>query len=130
MAKANSPRENVRALRHVLYGAAKRNRERKFPALLDRIARPDVLLVAWEQVRSNRGAAGIDGETLKAVVAYGVERMLAELGNLLLKKQPDFDARNYGFSKLLQLIKSFDNFEIDIRETGKKTGKLVYVREK
>ena len=84
MAEANSPFENVRALQRGLYVAAKRNRERKFPALLDRIARPDVLLVAWEQVRSNRGAAGIDGETLKAVVAYGVERMLAELGNLLL----------------------------------------------
>lgn len=53
---------------------------------------------------------------------------LGELGNLLLKKQPDFDARNYGFNKLLQLLKSFPNFEIDIRESGKKTGKLVYVR--
>jgi hypothetical protein len=53
---------------------------------------------------------------------------LGELGNLLLKKQPDFDSRNYGFNKLLQLLKSFPNFEIDIRESGKKTGKLVYVR--
>lgn len=55
---------------------------------------------------------------------------LGELGNLLLKKQPDFDARNYGYNKLVQLIKSFDNFEIDIRESGRKTGKLVYVRVK
>jgi hypothetical protein len=55
---------------------------------------------------------------------------LGELGNLLIKKQPDFDARNYGYNKLLQLIKSFDIFEIDIRETGKKMGKLVYVRVK
>lgn len=55
---------------------------------------------------------------------------LGELGNLLIKKQPDFDARNYGFNKLLQLIKSFDIFEIDIRESGKKMGKLVYVRVK
>ncbi|WP_298737325.1 NYN domain-containing protein [uncultured Chitinophaga sp.] len=55
---------------------------------------------------------------------------LGDLGNLLIKKQPDFDSRNYGFNKLLQLIKSFDSFEIDIRETGKKTGKLVYVRVK
>jgi RNA-directed DNA polymerase len=53
-------------------------------ALLDRIARPDVLRHAWEQVRSNRGSAGIDGETLQAVVAYGVERMLEELRELLL----------------------------------------------
>lgn len=55
---------------------------------------------------------------------------LGDLGNLLIKKQPDFDSRNYGYNKLLQLIKSFDSFEIDIRETGKKTGKLVYVRVK
>ncbi|HEY0609960.1 MAG TPA: NYN domain-containing protein [Chitinophaga sp.] len=55
---------------------------------------------------------------------------LGDLGNLLIKKQPDFDSRNYGFNKLLQLIKSFDSFEIDIRETGKKTGKLVFVRVK
>jgi retron-type reverse transcriptase len=43
-----------------------------------------VLRDAWEQVRRNRGAAGIDGETLKAVEAYGVERMLAELRERLL----------------------------------------------
>jgi group II intron reverse transcriptase/maturase len=84
MARANSPFENVRALQRKLYVAAKRNGRRKFPALLDRIARPDVLRCAWEQVRRNRGAAGIDGETLKAVEAYGVERMLGELGELLL----------------------------------------------
>jgi RNA-directed DNA polymerase len=84
MAKANSPSENVRALQRALYVAAKRNGRRKFPALLDRIARPDVLRDAWEQVRRNRGAAGIDGETLAAVEAYGVERMLEELSELLL----------------------------------------------
>lgn len=84
MAKANSPIENVRALQRKLYVAAKQNRERKFPALLDRIARPDVLLHAWEQVRRNRGSAGIDGETLRAVEAYGVERMLEELRERLL----------------------------------------------
>jgi RNA-directed DNA polymerase len=84
MAQANSPSENVRALQRALYVAAKRNGGRKFPALLDRIARPDVLREAWEQVRRNRGAAGIDGETLAAVEAYGVERMLGELRELLL----------------------------------------------
>lgn len=55
---------------------------------------------------------------------------LGELGNLLLKKQPDFDARNYGYNKLIQLIKSFEDFEIDIRESNRKMGKLVYVRVK
>src|SRR5262245_57380711 len=84
MAQANSPSENVRALQRALYVAAKRNGGRKFPALLDRIARPDVLRDAWEQVRRNQGAAGIDGETLADVEAYGVERMLTELHETLL----------------------------------------------
>jgi|SRR5579859_151108 len=84
MARANSPSGNVRALQRALYVAAKRNGRRKFPALLDRIARPDVLRDAWEQVRRNRGAAGIDGETLAAVEAYGVEKMLTELRGRLL----------------------------------------------
>jgi len=55
---------------------------------------------------------------------------LGELGNMLLKKRPDFDPRNYGFEKLLQLIRSLDLFEIDERESGRKNIKLVYVREK
>jgi group II intron reverse transcriptase/maturase len=84
MAKVNTPIDKVRALQRALYVAAKRNGQRKFPALYDRIARPDVLRQAWEQVRRNKGAAGIDGETLQAVEAYGVEQMLAELRELLL----------------------------------------------
>lgn len=54
---------------------------------------------------------------------------LGELGNLILKKQPDFDPRNYGFSKMLPLIKSIDRFEIDERETGKHNIKHIYVRK-
>ena len=53
---------------------------------------------------------------------------LGELGNLLLKKRPDFDPRNYGFAKLQPLIKSLPGFEIDQRETGKKNVKHVYIR--
>jgi len=55
---------------------------------------------------------------------------LGDLGNLILKKQPDFDPRNYGFKKLVPLIKSFNQFEIDERESGKKNITLVYVRTK
>src|SRR5215467_141328 len=91
MAKANSPSENVRALQRALYVAAKRNGRRKFPALLDRVARPVVLQDAWKQVRRNEGAAGIDGETLAALEAYGVERMLEELRELLLTADPAAD---------------------------------------
>jgi uncharacterized LabA/DUF88 family protein len=55
---------------------------------------------------------------------------LGELGNLLLKKQPNFDPRNYGYIKLVPLIKSFGRFEIDEREVGKGRIKHVYVRTK
>jgi Fe-S-cluster formation regulator IscX/YfhJ len=55
---------------------------------------------------------------------------VGELGNMLLKKQPDFDPRNYGFKKLVPLVKSYDIFEIDERDSGKNRTKHVYVRVK
>ena len=53
---------------------------------------------------------------------------LGDLGNLILKRQPDFDPRNYGFKKLLPLIKSLDKFVIDERSTGKNNIIHVYVK--
>jgi group II intron reverse transcriptase/maturase len=50
---------------------------------MDRIWRGDVLQEAWRRVRSNRGSAGVDGETLVEIEQYGVERMLNELGERL-----------------------------------------------
>jgi len=55
---------------------------------------------------------------------------LGDLGNFLLKKQPNFDPRNYGYVKLVPLIRSFGRFEIDEREVGKGKIKHVYVRTK
>jgi len=55
---------------------------------------------------------------------------LGDVGNLILKKQPSFDPRNFGFVKLAPLIKSIGKFEIDERETDNKSIKHVYVRLK
>ena len=55
---------------------------------------------------------------------------LGDLGNMLAKKQPDFDPRNYGFKKLVLLIKSVDKLELDERDTGKNNITHVYVRIK
>jgi hypothetical protein len=55
---------------------------------------------------------------------------LGDLGNLLLKKQPNFDPRNYGFVKLVPLIKSTGKFIVDERETSNKKFKHVYVKIK
>lgn len=54
---------------------------------------------------------------------------LGDVGNLILKKQPDFDPRNYGFTKLTPLIKSLE-FEIDERESGQNNIKHIYIRNR
>jgi len=77
------PSDKVRRLQQKLYGAAKQHRGRRFHALYDRIYRRDVLEEAWERVRANKGAGGVDGVTLPAVEQYGVERLLDELQGAL-----------------------------------------------
>ncbi len=54
---------------------------------------------------------------------------LAGLGAMINKKKPDFDPRNYGFTKLTPLIKSLDkHFEVDERDVEKTHIKHIYVR--
>jgi Fe-S-cluster formation regulator IscX/YfhJ len=55
---------------------------------------------------------------------------LGNLGSFVLKRKPDFDPRNYGFPKMLSLIKSINKFEIDERETGKNNIRHIYLRIK
>ncbi len=55
---------------------------------------------------------------------------LGDVGSLIIKKQPNFDPRNFGFEKLTPLFKSLDQFEIESREQGSKRFKLIYVRNK
>lgn len=55
---------------------------------------------------------------------------LGDLGNFILKKKADFDPRNYGFQKLLPLIKSTHKFLIDERESANKNIKHIYVKMK
>ncbi|PZX94224.1 Maebl [Flavobacterium aquariorum] len=54
---------------------------------------------------------------------------LGDVGNLIVKKKPEFDPRSYGFSKLTPMLKSLtDILEIDERDSDKKGIKHVYVR--
>jgi RNA-directed DNA polymerase len=71
--------DKVQALQRTLYRAAKADPGRRFHALYDKVHRRDVLERAWEQVRRNRGAAGIDRTTIADVEEYGVTRLLDEL---------------------------------------------------
>lgn len=74
-----SSNDKVQQLQRRLWASAKQFPERRFHALFDRIHRGDVLWAAWQRVRRNKGAAGVDGVTLAEVESYGAERMLAEL---------------------------------------------------
>ena len=71
--------DKVRELQRTLYRAAKADPGRRFHALYDKVYRRDVLERAWELVRANKGAAGIDRQTIADVEQYGVSRLLDEL---------------------------------------------------
>ncbi|MCG3164470.1 MAG: hypothetical protein POELPBGB_00224 [Bacteroidia bacterium] len=57
---------------------------------------------------------------------------LGDVGSLLVKKQPNFDSRNYGFEKLTPLIHSTGKFDIEQRSNPnpKSRIKLIYVKNK
>jgi len=88
--------------------------------------------------RSEKSLHRIDKQTIK-LISTTIEDLadddgwafLGEVGNLLIKKRPEFDPRNYGYSKLTPLLKSLTNLlEIDERELEGKRIKHVYVRLK
>ena len=66
------------ALHTALHAKAKESPGFRFYSLCDKVWRADVLNVAWQAVRRNGGAAGVDGQTVADIEAYGVERWLGE----------------------------------------------------
>ena len=75
--------DKVRGLQRRLWKAAKRQPGRRFHALYDRIYRRDVLQEAWERVRSRKGSAGVDAETIADLERYGVSKLIGELEAVL-----------------------------------------------
>lgn len=79
----------------------------------------------------------VDAETIK-LITESVDDLadesgwtfLANLGNFIIKKQPDFDPRNFGFPKLLPLIKNIGKFEIDERDTGVGNIRHIYLKQR
>ena len=77
------PLDKVRALQWALYCCAKQEPERRFHALYGHVHRMDVLWRAWSVVCANRGAPGVDGVTVDAVAASGVDVFLQDLAERL-----------------------------------------------
>jgi len=79
-----------------------------------------------EESRRHAEVAEIDADLIR-LVSDSINDLADEegyvflgvLGNLILKKQPDFDSRNYGYKKLVDIIKKIPSIEVDERRSGK-----------
>lgn len=77
-------------------------------------------------------------DTIKAAVRTIVQEIsdddgrafVGEIGNMLIRRYPDFDVRNYGFRKLTPLLKSMEVFDIYSERNSDGYNKLVYVKER
>ena len=78
-AEANDTQDKARDLQRALYRAAKASATRRFHALFDKVSRPDILARAWQEVKANAGAAGVDGQTIEMIEQSGVESFLGDL---------------------------------------------------
>lgn len=77
--KANYAKEKARQLQRALYLAAKKKPSRRFHAVYDKIYRTDIMTHAWNQVKANKGSAGMDKVTIPYIVTeYGEKRFIQE----------------------------------------------------
>lgn len=89
-----------------------------------------------KKVVEKEPTAKIDNKTIELIEdtidAVGDDdgwAFLGDVGNLIVKKKPEFDPRSFGFNKLTPMLKSLtDILEIDERDSDKKGIKHVYVR--
>lgn len=77
---------SVRELQRKLYLKSKAEKEYCFYSLYDKVCKLDVLEEAWKRVRTNKGACGVDYETIKKIETNGAENFLKQLQNELIRK--------------------------------------------
>ena len=82
-----SDAERVFSLQCKLYQKAKQDKGYKFYVLYDKVFQKHMLRVAWDAVKSNQGAPGIDGVSISDVEQQGVEQYLDALGEELRTKR-------------------------------------------
>jgi RNA-directed DNA polymerase len=76
----------IRDWRAKLGTKAKQEKRYRFYSLYGQISHPETLQAAWQQVRANAGAPGVDGISIAQIEHQGLERWLEELGEELRNK--------------------------------------------
>lgn len=125
----------------VVYGIGERKTPEPFIVACDKFIYLEVLA---QSASPSKGKAGsqqkVDKVTpkmmrlLKNTVSAAADEdgwaFLGDVGSMILKKQPNFDPRNYGFDKLTPFFESLKDFEIELRDQPNTRHKLIYVRNK
>lgn len=125
----------------VVYGIGERKTPEPFMVACDKFIYLEVLA---QSASPSKGKAGsqqkVDKVTpkmmrlLKTTVSAAADEdgwaFLGDVGSMILKKQPNFDPRNYGFDKLTPFFESLKDFEIELRDQPNTRHKLIYVRNK
>jgi RNA-directed DNA polymerase len=71
--------DTIRRLQRKLYLKAKAEPDYRFYLLYDKIYREDILHQAYDLMRSNNGAPGVDGVTFEMIEAEGLEEWLSDI---------------------------------------------------
>ena len=86
MAMSLQTPEKIRTLQKKLYLKAKEEPGYRFYLLYDKIYREDILAHAYELVKANKGAPGVDGQSVERIESQGLEEWLTGIRNDLRSK--------------------------------------------
>lgn len=86
MVKSLQTPDNIRNFQRKLYLKAKAEKDYRFYLLYDKICREDILRHAYDLMRFNKGAPGVDGVSFKMIEEAGLEKWLSDIRKDLLDK--------------------------------------------
>ncbi len=86
MAMSLQTPDKIRTLQRKLYLKAKAEPDFRFYLLYDKIYREDVLRHAYDLMRANNGAPGVDGMTFAMIEANGLQEWLSSIRKELIEK--------------------------------------------
>ncbi|MBR4224871.1 MAG: NYN domain-containing protein [Oscillospiraceae bacterium] len=119
-------------------GMGEKKTPKPFIAACNRFVYLEILTSEQQKAEVPENADGMDIKAVRKAIGDILDEIsdddgwasLSELGNILLKRFPSFDVRNFGFKQLTPFIKSLGNFEVYSVPGAKGKGRVLYVRRK